>query len=196
MPLAGDQGAARSGARPRAASAARAACERRERLASGASGFRRGRGLASDRRIVAEAGSTAAAQGNWLTLGWVDDLEPTPSATRVADAAATSGTFYFRQVFGIGIHRLYTFTIDRREQRPRDGVGDLDRRRATTSSPPWRWRPERRPRGRIVARGQPAALSTARIRGWPSISSSSTTSTSSRPTIRASRRRPSGEKPQ
>ena len=59
-----------------------------------------------------------------------------------------------------------------------------------------RRRPERRPQGGIAGRGQPAARSTARIRGWPSISSSSTTSTSSRPTMRPSRRRPSGEKPQ
>jgi hypothetical protein len=43
---------------------------------------------------------------------------------------------------------------------------------------------------------QRAARSSATIRGWPSISSSSTTSNSSRPTIRASRRRPSGAKPQ
>jgi hypothetical protein len=43
---------------------------------------------------------------------------------------------------------------------------------------------------------QPAARSSATIRGWPSISSSSTTSSSSRPTIRPSRRRPSGENPQ
>src|ERR1035437_3385723 len=50
--------------------------------------------------------------------------------------------------------------------------------------------------GGIIGRGQPAARSSARIRGWPSISRSSTTSTSSRPTIRPSRRRPSGEKPQ
>jgi glycerophosphoryl diester phosphodiesterase len=50
--------------------------------------------------------------------------------------------------------------------------------------------------GGIMGRGQPAARSSARIRGWPSISRSSTTSTSSRPTIRPSRRRPSGEKPQ
>jgi len=43
---------------------------------------------------------------------------------------------------------------------------------------------------------QPAALSTARIRGWPSISTSSITSTSFRPTTRPSRRKLSGVKPQ
>lgn len=48
----------------------------------------------------------------------------------------------------------------------------------------------------IAAHGQPAARSSARIRGWRSISSSSTTSISSRPTIRASRRRLAAEKPQ
>ena len=48
----------------------------------------------------------------------------------------------------------------------------------------------------IVGCGQPAARSSARIRGWPSISGSSTISTSSRPTMRASRRRPSAGKPQ
>ena len=48
----------------------------------------------------------------------------------------------------------------------------------------------------IALRGQPAARSTARIRGWPSISSSSTTSSSSRPTMRPSRLRPSEVKPQ
>ncbi len=52
-----------------------------------------------------------------------------------------------------------------------------------------------RPDG-IAERGQPAARNTARILGWPSISSSSTISISSRPTMRASRRRPSDEKPQ
>jgi hypothetical protein len=61
---------------------------------------------------------------------------------------------------------------------------------AATSQPA-----ERRAEDAIAGRGQPAARSSARIRGWPSISSWSTTSTS-RPTIRASRRRPSGEKPQ
>ena len=44
--------------------------------------------------------------------------------------------------------------------------------------------------------GQPAALSTARIRGWPSISTSSMTSTSSKPTMRPSRRTLSSVKPQ
>ncbi len=50
--------------------------------------------------------------------------------------------------------------------------------------------------GATARRGQLAARSTARIRGWPSISGWSMTSTSSRPTMRASRCRPSGEKPQ
>ena len=48
----------------------------------------------------------------------------------------------------------------------------------------------------IALRGQLAARSTARIRGWPSISGSSMISISSRPTSRASRRRASAEKPQ
>jgi len=50
--------------------------------------------------------------------------------------------------------------------------------------------------GHTPLRYQSAARSTARIRGWPSTSSSSTTSSSLRPTIRPSRLRPSGEKPQ
>jgi hypothetical protein len=47
--------------------------------------------------------------------------------------------------------------------------------------------------GKVGSQGrrQMAARSTARIRGWLSISSSSTTSTSSRPTIRPRHRRPS-----
>jgi glycerophosphoryl diester phosphodiesterase len=52
------------------------------------------------------------------------------------------------------------------------------------------------PAGATARGGQPAARSTARIRRWPSISSWSTTSTSSRPTRRPRRRRASGEKPQ
>ena len=82
------------------------------RLSSGGSGLRRGLGLASDRRIIPEASSAAAAQNDRPTLGRADDFEPTPCATGVADATAASSAFYLGQVFRI--HQLLPTISSRR----------------------------------------------------------------------------------
>jgi hypothetical protein len=57
-----------------------------------------GCGLTSDRRVLTEASSAAAAQHHRLTPGRTDHLKPTPSAPRPTHAAATPGAFHLDQV--------------------------------------------------------------------------------------------------
>jgi hypothetical protein len=188
VPLAGDQGAARSGARPRAASAVRAACERRERIPTRARACVR----PADRRRSG-LGSCRTRQLAHARLGGrsrTDAIRDRSGRCRsdVRHVLFRSGLRYPSALY---LHHRSSRTATagrcRRSRFPalhhELAATSLAARAATAG-------------GRIVARGQPAALSTARILGWPSISSSSTTSTSSRPTMRVSRRRPSGEKPQ
>lgn len=61
---------------------ASARLRQRAQPGSGGSGFRRGLGLASDRRIISEASSATAAQNDRPTLRRADDFEPTPPRDR------------------------------------------------------------------------------------------------------------------
>ena len=91
---------------------ARAPLWRRDRLSRGGNGLQSRRGLASDGRIVPEAGSATGAQDDWLPAGRADELKAPPSTTGPADAAASTGVLYLGQVLGMRGHSL--FTIERR----------------------------------------------------------------------------------
>jgi hypothetical protein len=90
----------------------RAPLRRRGRLSHGGNGFHRGRGPAFHRRIVPKSGTAAAAQHDRLPPGRANELKPTPSTTRAADAAAPSGSRYLDQVFIT--QRRSPLTIERR----------------------------------------------------------------------------------
>ena len=95
--LVGDPCAGQARAPPGAAPAARA-------VQPGGNGFQQVRRLASDRRIVPEAGSAAAAQDDRLPPGRADDLKPTRATTRVAHTAPPPDVFCLDQVFGTQQH--------------------------------------------------------------------------------------------
>ena len=71
-----------------------------------------GCGLTSNRRVVTEPSSAAAAQDHRLTSRRADHLKPTPSAPRATDAAATPGALHLDQVRIV--HWLSTVIIGRR----------------------------------------------------------------------------------
>ena len=77
---------------------------RHGRFSRARNGFQQVRRLASEGRIVPEAGSAVAAQDDRLAPGRADDLKPTRSTTRVADTAPPRGGFYLDQVFGTQSH--------------------------------------------------------------------------------------------
>ena len=108
-PLVGDPGAGRARAPPGAAPDGTGGS------AAAGTGSNSVRRLASDRRIVPEAGSAVAAQDDRLPPGRADDLKPTRSTTRVADTAPPPGGFCLDQVFGRQRH--CPLTIERRSRR-------------------------------------------------------------------------------
>ena len=57
-----------------------------------------GCGLTSDRRVLTEASSAAAAHDHRLTSRRADHLKPTPSAPRATDATATPGALHLDPV--------------------------------------------------------------------------------------------------
>ena len=109
-PLVSDPGAERAAAR-------RTPLRPRDSLTRDRDGFQRGRRTASDRRIIPETASAAAAQDDRLSTGRADELKPTPSTTGAADAAAPSGVFYLDQL--LGTQQRYPLTIERRSRRLR-----------------------------------------------------------------------------
>ena len=188
VPFGGDQGAARSGARPRAASAARAASELRER------------GPTRPRAEIRPADCPRSGLGSWRTRRPAHPRLGGQSRTdAIRDRSGRCRSDVRHVLFRSGLRYPSALYLHHRSSRTatagrcrRSRFPALHHELAATSLAAR----AATAGGRIVARGQPAALSTARILGWPSISSSSTTSSSSRPTMRPSRLRPSEVNPQ